>query len=74
MSPQKPSNITTANHEYCNITETQEKDLKTTNMKMVEVLKEKNKEICENTNCGRKWIKHSSRSESENRISKENLN
>ena len=36
--------------------------------------KEKNKEICENTNCGRKWIKHSSRSESENRISKENLN
>ena len=41
---------------------------------MIEDLKEKNKEICENTNCGRKWIKHSSRSESENRISKQNLN
>ena len=46
-------------------------------MNMIEVLTEEiNKSLkeLENTNCGRKWIKHSSRSESENRISKENLN
>jgi hypothetical protein len=54
MSPQKPSNITTANHEYCNITETQEKDLKIPLIKMIDVLQNEInkslKEIYGNTN------------------------
>lgn len=38
MSPLEPSNPTTAGLEYCDIAETQEKDLKTTFMNMTEVL------------------------------------
>lgn len=41
MSPPELSYHTTASPEYSNITETQENDLKTNFMKMIEVLKEK---------------------------------
>ena len=59
MSLLEPSYATTAGHEYSNLAETQEKDLKTNYRKMMELLKEKMneslKEFQENTNTWRKW-------------------
>ena len=40
MSPLKFSNPTTASPEYCDIADTQEKDLNLTFMNIIEVLKE----------------------------------
>ena len=58
MSPLKFSNTTTASPEYCDIADTQEKDLNLTFMNIIEVLKEEInkslKEIQKNTN---NWTK-----------------
>ena len=60
MSPLKPGYPTTAGPEYSNTAATQENDLNTNFMKMIEVLKEEMnkplKESQENTNNQRKLI------------------